>query len=86
MAKKPVKKQQPQSRKRKPTAKESLYETGNQYFRRVANRAYLRDGDNVHMEDALMLALLLHTQGKGRNRKDIEEVGKLLDDPNLASK
>lgn len=82
MAKKPVKKETPQ-RKRKQDNTPGLYETGNQYFRRVANRAYLRDGDLVHMEDALMLALLLHTQGKQRTQKDIEEVAKLLDDPNL---
>lgn len=81
MAKKPVKKDAPQRRRK--DNKPGNYETDNRYFTRIANRAYLRDGSLVHMEDALMLALLLHTQGKGRNQKDIEEVARLMDDPNL---
>lgn len=51
--------------------------------RRLMDRAYLRDGDVVHTGEALALALLLHTHGdKKRNRKDIEQVGKMLNDPN----
>jgi hypothetical protein len=51
--------------------------------RRLMDRAYLRDGEITHTGEALALALLLHAHGdKKRSRKDIEQVAKMLDDPN----
>ncbi len=54
-----------------------------QFFKRILHRAYLRDGHITHTGEALALALLLHTNGKKRDRKNVEEVGRLLNDPNL---
>ena len=51
-------------------------------FYRVANRAYLYNGDIVYTGDTLMLALLFHCKGKSRNLDAEREIGKLLDDPN----
>lgn len=54
--------------------------TGN----RLMDRAYLRDGDLVHTGEALLVALLLHTKGKTRRgQNELEQVSKMLNDPNL---
>lgn len=54
--------------------------TGN----RLMDRAYLRDGNLVHTGEALLVALLLHTKGKTkRGQNELEQVSKMLDDPNL---
>jgi hypothetical protein len=45
--------------------------------------AYLRDGDNVYTDEALVLAVLLHAKGKARSQKELEQVGKMLNDPNV---
>lgn len=51
--------------------------------RRIMDRAYLRDGHTTYTDEALVLALLLHAHGDAkRARKDIEQVAKMLDDPN----
>jgi hypothetical protein len=48
------------------------------------DRAYLRDGDLIHTGEALLVALLLHTKGKTkRGQNELEQVSKMLDDPNL---
>lgn len=57
--------------------------TGN----RLMDRAYLRDGSLVHTGEALLVALLLHTKGKTkRGQSELEQVSKMLDDPNLNKK
>lgn len=67
----------------KPQGKRKPKVDPDQFFKRVQHRAYMRDGDLVHTGEALTLALLLHAKGKGRNKRDIDEVSRLLDDPNL---
>lgn len=50
---------------------------------RVMDRAWLRDGDVIHTGEALLLAVLLHTKGKtGRSQNDLEQVARMLNDPN----
>lgn len=56
----------------------------NQFYTRVLHRAYMHGEDGiVYTGEALALALLLHAKGKDRNRKELEQIGKMLDDPNL---
>jgi hypothetical protein len=55
-----------------------------QFFKRILHRAYLRDGDITHTGEALALAMLLHAKGKARDNRSVEEVGKMLNDPNLS--
>jgi len=51
------------------------------------DKAYLRDGDVVHTGEALLLALLVHAKGKTRrSQNELEQVSKMLDDPNLNRK
>lgn len=51
---------------------------------RLMDRAYLRDGSLIHTGEALLVALLLHTKGKTRRgQNELEQVSKMLDDPNL---
>lgn len=50
---------------------------------RVMDRAWLRDGEVIHVDEALLLAVLLHAKGKSRkNRTDMEHVARLMKDPN----
>ena len=70
-----AKKNKPDSKKR-----ENMQE---QFFSRIMHRAYLRDGDITHTGEALALALLLHAKGKSRDNKHVEEVAKMLNDPNV---
>lgn len=50
---------------------------------RIMDRAYLYDGHIVHTGEALALAMLLHAKGsEQRTKQDIEQVGKMLNDPN----
>lgn len=52
---------------------------------RVMDRAWLRDGDTIHTDEALVLALLLHTKGKSqRGQQEVEQVARMLNDPNQA--
>ena len=52
--------------------------------RRVMDVAYLRDGDVTHTGEALALAMLLHAKGNAkRNKNDLEQVGRMLNDPNI---
>lgn len=53
-------------------------------FHRIANRAYMLDGKIRYDSEALLLALLLHTGGNAkRTKQDLEQVGKMLNDPNI---
>jgi hypothetical protein len=52
---------------------------------RLMDRAYLRDGSLVHTGEALLLAMLFHAKGK-RNQSELEQVSKMLDDPNVNRK
>ena len=55
-----------------------------QFFTRVLHRAYMRGEDGiVYTGEALALALLLHAKGKERTRKEVEQIGQMLDDPNI---
>lgn len=55
-------------------------DTGNQ----IMNRAWLRDGDTIYTGEALVLACLLHAKGKTkRGQEELEQVAKMLGDPNL---
>lgn len=57
--------------------------TGN----RMMDRAYLRDGNVIHTGEALLLALLVHAKGKTkRGQNELEQVSKMLNDPNLNRK
>lgn len=47
--------------------------------------AYIRDGDSVHTNEALLLACLLNAKGKGRNSDDMREVQRLMRDQNAQS-
>ncbi len=51
---------------------------------RIANRAYMYDSKIEYNGEALLLALLLHTTGTAKRTKhDLEQVGKMLNDPNI---
>lgn len=50
---------------------------------RVMDIAYIRDGDTFHTGEALLLACLLHTKGRGRKSKDMTEVQRIMRDKNL---
>lgn len=55
--------------------------------RRVMDIAWLRDGDTIHTDEALVLALLLHTKGKSKRGQDeVEQVARMLNDPNQRKK
>lgn len=49
------------------------------------NQAWIRNGktDGVVTGEALILATLLHTHGKGRNSDDLKVVQALMNDVNL---
>lgn len=51
---------------------------------RVMDKAWLRDSsDVIHVDEALLLAVLLHAKGKSRkNKTDMEHVARLMKDPN----
>ena len=66
---------------KKPASKRDKYiEPG----RRIMDNAYLRDGSHIHTGEALVLACLLHAKGKtARGNKEVEHLGKMLNDPNV---
>lgn len=54
---------------------------------RVMDRAWMRSGGTVYVGEALVLALLLHAKGKTkRGREEMEQVAKMMRDPNLNKK
>lgn len=70
--------------KKKRQAKDAKKDFSNQFYTRILHRAYLRDGDITYTGEALALAMLLHAKGKtDRGAKEVEQIGKMLDDPNL---
>lgn len=50
--------------------------------KRVMDLAWMRHKDIVYTGEALVLALLLHTKGAGRNSADHATVSAMLNDPN----
>jgi len=59
-------------------------ETGtDQFYTRILHRAYMFDGNIRHTGEALALAMLLNAKGKDRSQKELDEISKMLDDPNL---
>jgi hypothetical protein len=58
----------------------------NEEFSHFMYNAYIRDGESVHTNEALLLACLLHTKGKGRAGRDLHDVQKIMRDRNLENK
>lgn len=52
----------------------------------LINQAWLWNGDSVVTGEALILATLLHTHGRGRNTDDLKVVQALMNDVNLDDK
>jgi hypothetical protein len=46
------------------------------------DKAWIRDGDIFVTGEALVLACLLHTRGRGRNSNDMREVQRIMRDRN----
>jgi hypothetical protein len=55
----------------------------NKEFNRVFNRAYARDGKLIHTGEALLLGMLMHTHGEGRNSKQMQDLLVLMQDKNV---
>lgn len=54
---------------------------------RVMDIAWMRDGGTVYSGEALVLACLLHAKGKTRRgQAEVEQVAKMMRDPNLNRK
>jgi hypothetical protein len=51
-------------------------------FNWLINRAYIRDGNNLHTGEALIIACLLHSVGRDRSGQDMEVVRKIMRDHN----
>lgn len=54
----------------------------NREFTRLIYRAYIRDGEQEHTGEALLLACLLHAKGKSRVSKDMKDVQRIMRDRN----
>ena len=50
------------------------------------DRAYIRDGKVLHTDEAVILACLLHSKGKGRGTEDMTEVQRIMKDQNVNRK
>lgn len=48
--------------------------------------AYIRDGRVTHTGEAVILACLVHSKGKGRGSEDMSEVRRIMRDRNLDQK
>lgn len=52
---------------------------------RIMDKAYIRDGKLVHIGEAMALAVLLHSKGKGRiaknEQQDIDQVTQVFKKP-----
>lgn len=53
---------------------------------RIIQIAWLRDGEQTYTGEALSLACLLHTKGRGRDSKDMLDVQRIMRDQNLDTK
>ena len=51
--------------------------------RQLINVAWMRDEDKVYTGQALLLAMLVHSQGESRDSADGELVRKIMKDANL---
>lgn len=51
--------------------------------RQFVNQAWIRNGEGVVTGEALILATLLHSTGRGRNSDDMKVVQALMNDINL---
>lgn len=55
-----------------------------QFYKRVLHRAWMRGAEGIiYQGEALALALLLHARGKQRSKGELEQISKMMDDPNL---
>lgn len=52
---------------------------------RLNEIAYIRNGDVTNSGEALILACLLHTKGRGRDSVDMTDVQRLMLDGNILS-
>lgn len=50
---------------------------------RFVNRAWMRDGSQIYTGQALLIAMLVHSQGESRDSADMEDVRKIMRDHNL---
>lgn len=51
---------------------------------RIMDNAFLRDGENEHSGEALVLAVILHAKGKTkRGDEEVRHVARMFNDPNL---
>lgn len=52
---------------------------------KIIDKAYMRDkSDNLHVGEALVLALLLHAKGKSRrNQRDLQKVESIMRGKNV---
>ena len=53
---------------------------------RLMDRAWMRNGDIEVTGEALLLAVLLHAKGRGRQSGDMKEVRRIMRDRNLDRK
>lgn len=50
---------------------------------RIMDNAFLRDGENLHSGEALVLAVILHAKGKTkRGEEEVKYLAKMFNDPN----
>lgn len=52
-------------------------------YNRVMDLAYIRDGKTLHTDEAVILACLLHTKGRGRRTSDMADVQRIMRDKNV---
>jgi hypothetical protein len=50
---------------------------------RMNQIAYIRDENTTHYGEAVILACLLHSKGRGRQSKDMLDVQRIMHDQNL---
>lgn len=48
--------------------------------------AYIRDGHILHTGEAVLLAVIAHTRGKGRRSDDMKDVQRIMRDRNYNKK
>lgn len=49
----------------------------------VMDLAYIRSGNIIYTDEAVILACLLHSKGKGRDTKDFKDLQRIMKDKNL---
>lgn len=53
---------------------------------RLMDVAYIRDGNVIHTDEAVILACLVHTKGKGRGTDDMKDVQRIMRDRNTKTR